>query len=147
MRQFDLQRIRKEHNVTQKAVSQMTGYPQGFVSVIESRKASAPEAFIEKIKELFKIEDITPYIIYVPNEEIRAAKNGKPIVDDEPPATQSDPVTCDDPTPAVPVEPVARQSLDQEIVASFLEMLKKKEAKIEKLEAQIEMLKAQLVKR
>lgn len=147
MRQFDLQRIRKEHNVTQKAVSQMTGYPQGFVSVIESRKASAPEAFIEKIKELFKIEDITPYIIYVPNEEIRAAKNGKPIVDDEPPATQSDPVTCDDPTPAVPVEPVARQSLDQEIVASFLEMLKKKEAKIEKLEAQVEMLKAQLAKR
>lgn len=147
MRQFDLQRIRKEHNVTQKAVSQMTGYPQGFVSVIESRKASAPEAFIEKIKELFKIEDITPYIIYVPNEEIRAAKNGKPIVDDEPPATQSDPVTCDDPTPAVPTEPVTRQSLDQEIVASFLEMLKKKEAKIEKLEAQIEMLKAQLVKR
>ncbi len=147
MRQFDLQRIRKEHNVTQKAVSQMTGYPQGFVSVIESRKASAPEAFIEKIKELFKIEDITPYIIYVPNEEIRAAKNGKPIVDDEPPATQSDPVTCDDPTPAVPVETVARQSLDQEIVASFLEMLKKKEAKIEKLEAQVEMLKAQLAKR
>ena len=147
MRQFDLQRIRKEHNVTQKAVSQMTGYPQGFVSVIESRKASAPEAFIEKIKELFKIEDITPYIIYVPNEEIRAAKNGKPIVDDEPPATQSDPVTCDDPTPAVPLEPVARQSLDQEIVASFLEMLKKKEAKIEKLEAQVEMLKAQLAKR
>lgn len=147
MRQFDLQRIRKEHNVTQKAVSQMTGYPQGFVSVIESRKASAPEAFIEKIKELFKIEDITPYIIYVPNEEIRAAKNGKPIVDDEPPATQSDPITCDDPTPAVPVEPVARQSLDQEIVASFLEMLKKKEAKIEKLEAQVEMLKAQLAKR
>ena len=147
MRQFDLQRIRKEHNVTQKAVSQMTGYPQGFVSVIESRKASAPEAFIEKIKELFKIEDITPYIIYVPNEEIRAAKNGKPIVDDEPPAPQSDPVTCDDPTPVVPTEPVMRQSLDQEIVASFLEMLKKKEAKIEKLEAQIEMLKAQLVKR
>ena len=147
MRQFDLQRIRKEHNVTQKAVSQMTGYPQGFVSVIESRKASAPEAFIEKIKELFKIEDITPYIIYVPNEEIRAAKNGKPIVDDEPPAPQSDPVTCDDPTPAVLVEPVARQSLDQEIVASFLEMLKKKEAKIEKLEAQVEMLKAQLAKR
>lgn len=147
MRQFDLQRIRKEHNVTQKAVSQMTGYPQGFVSVIESRKASAPEAFIEKIKELFKIEDITPYIIYVPNEEIRAAKNGKPIVDDEPPAPQSDPVTCDDPTPAVPTEPVTRQSLDQEIVASFLEMLKKKEAKIEKLEAQIEMLKAQLAKR
>ena len=144
MRQFDLQRIRKEHMVTQKALSEMTGYPQGFISVIERGKASAPEAFIAKVQEIFGIKDITPYIIYVSNLEIRAAKQG--LIKEKKPSKKKASKPKEKPAPSVPGETAAQVAQEQSIVSSFLEILKKKEAKIEKLEAENEMLKQQLLK-
>ena len=123
----------------------MTGYPQGFISVIERGKASAPEAFIAKVQELFGIKDVTPYIIYVSNLEIRAAKKGL-IKEAKKPGQKKASKPKEKPAAPVPSETAAQVAQEQSIVSSFLEILKKKEAKIEKLEAENEMLKQQLLK-
>ena len=132
MRQFDLQRIRIEHNLTQKKVAELTGYPQGFVSVIERGKASAPEAFIEKVRELFGIEDISTYIKEVANITIKKGKKSQEKTD----------ISTDRPMqPTAEIDPNLTVSPEQSIVTKFLELLSQKERKIEKLEAEIEALR------
>ena len=132
MRQFDLQRIRIEHNLTQKKVAELTGYPQGFVSVIERGKASAPEAFIEKVRELFGIEDISSYIKEVANITIKKTKQSQASTD----------ISADRAVQKVAeISPNVAVSPEQSIVTRFLELLTQKEAKIARLEAEIERLR------
>ena len=136
MRQFDLQRIRTEHNLTQKKVAELTGYPQGFVSVIERGKASAPEAFIEKVREIFGIEEISSYVKEVANITIKKPKK-----------SQDDTNISKDRSiqQKAEIDPNLTVSPEQSIVTKFLELLSQKERKIEKLEAEIEALRNEVL--
>lgn len=55
MQRINLQYIRKSQGVTQMQLAEMTGYPQGFISQIENGKVGAPEAFVQKLREIFKM--------------------------------------------------------------------------------------------
>lgn len=131
MRVLDLQRIRAEKKVSQVRVAELTGYPQGFVSVIERGKASAPQELIDKVVSIFGIENIEDYISEVanPNLKKKVTKRGKRDGKSADPADDID---------------TAGASPEQAIVSNFLELLKKKEEKIEKLEEEIEELKKEL---
>lgn len=131
MRVLDLQRIRLEKNISQLKVAELTGYPQGFVSTIERGKSSAPQEFIDKVASLLGIDNIQDYVSEVANPNLKKkmakrATKGKSAM----------------PTDEIDVDSTA--SPEQAIVSNFLELLKKKEEKIERLEAEIEQLKARL---
>ncbi|MBQ4462772.1 MAG: helix-turn-helix domain-containing protein [Bacteroidaceae bacterium] len=55
MQRINLQHIRKTQGITQMQLAEMTGYPLGFISQIENGKAGAPEAFVQKLQEIFKM--------------------------------------------------------------------------------------------
>lgn len=127
MRVFDLQRIRLEKKISQVKLAELTDYPQSFISVIERGKASAPQELIDKVVSIFAIENIDDYISEVanPNLKKKVAKRTKR-----------------DGKPAAPADDAV--STEQAIVSNFLELLKKKEEKIEKLEAENEQLRQEL---
>ena len=131
MRVFDLKRIRLEKKISQVKLAELTNYPQSFISVIERGKASAPQELIDKVVSIFGIENIDEYISEVanPNLKKKVAKRGK-----------RDGKSAD----AAHVIDSAASSPEQAIVSNFLELLKKKEEKIEKLEAENETLRKEL---
>lgn len=133
MRVLDLQRIRAEKKISQVKVAELTGYPQGFVSVIERGKASAPQAFIDKVASVLAVENIEDYVSVAanPNLKKKMAKRAEKT-------EEKQPVTADE------VGKASAASQEQSIVSDFLELLKKKEEKIEMLEAEIEELKQEL---
>ena len=130
MRVLDLQRIRAEKKVSQVKVAELTGYPQGFVSVIERGKASAPEAFIEKVASALGVDNIEDYVSEAANPSLK-----KKMAERDDTAKEK---------PAVPMTDEAAVSPEQAIVSNFLELLKKKEEKIEKLEAENDALRQEL---
>ena len=136
MRQFDLQRIRIEKNLTQKKVAELTGYPQGFVSVIERGKASAPEAFINKVCEVFGVDNKDDYVKEVANITIRKTKNAK---------SSKDSTDISEKKTSPVADPVVSMvgSPEQSLYSRFLDLLEKKERKIESLEREIERLKSE----
>lgn len=129
MRVLDLQRIRLEKNISQVKLAELTGYPQSFISVIERGKASAPQELIDKVVAIFNIPTIEDYISEVanPNLKKKVAKRTKR-----------------DGNSTVPADDAV--SPEQAIVSNFLELLKKKEEKIEKLEAENEALKEEIAR-
>ena len=72
MRTLDLQKVRKVYNVTQLRLAELTGYPQGFISRVENRKAPAPAELINKVAEVFSIGNIDDFII-PDDDEVRRA--------------------------------------------------------------------------
>ena len=135
MRVLDLQRIRSEKNISQVKVAELTGYPQGFVSVIERGKASAPEAFIEKVASVLGVENITDYVSEVANPNLKKKMNKRAQGIDK----------AADSIPDV-VDMASVVSPEQAIVSNFLDLLKKKEERIEKLEAENEQLKIEVAR-
>lgn len=135
MRVLDLQRIRSEKNISQVKVAELTGYPQGFVSNIEHGKASAPVVFIERVAELFGVENIYDYVSEVANPNLKKKMNKRAKGVD----------TATDSIPDV-VDMASAVSAEQAIVSNFLELLKKKEEKIERLEAENEQLKLEVAR-
>ena len=132
---LDLQRIRSEKNISQVKVAELTGYPQGFVSVIERGKASAPQAFIDKVALVLGVDNIEDYVSEVanPNLKKKMAKRAE--------KTEENP-----PAPVDEVGKVSAALTEQTIVSDFLELLKKKEEKIESLEAEINELKQEVAR-
>ena len=126
MRVLDLQRIRAEKNISQIKVAKLTGYPQGFVSVIERGKASAPEAFIKKVASVLSVDNIEDYVSEVANPKFKEkiAKRALAKVNETDTANMASP--------------------ERAIVSNFLELLKKKEERIEKLEAENVALRQEL---
>lgn len=135
MIRFDLQTIRRKKNISQKKLAEITCYPQGFVSVIERGKASAPEAFIKKVAEILNIDNIDDYVTYIPNESLKREKKKADISTDKP--IVSFPSNNE-------MGPFMSVSPEQSIVSQFLELLRKKEEKIEKLEAENRLLRDEL---
>ena len=72
-RNLDLQRIRRDHNVTQQRLAELMKYPQSFISQIENARVPVPEAFISKLQTILGIADIEPY--FIPTEAEKVVKN------------------------------------------------------------------------
>jgi len=72
MRRLNLAKIREEQRVTQQRLAELTDYPQGFISQIERGKANAPTAFIQKLQEVFGIDEIEPYLMAEVEESAQA---------------------------------------------------------------------------
>ena len=125
MRRLDLAKIRREQNVTQKRLAEITTYPQGFISQIENGKAKAPIAFVQKLQEILGIDDIEPYLIEDNSKEQSAEEA---VIE----ALMTSP-----PQPSNP-------SNEAQITLNFLALLQKKEEKIEELEKRIAELEAKL---
>lgn len=110
MQRINLQYLRKAQGITQMQLAELTGYPQGFISQIENGKAGAPEAFVQKLQEIFKMSEAEVY-----SERPVGEKKVLEEVKD-PSADMSD------------------------IVRRFLNMVERRDEKIERLEAEIERL-------
>lgn len=68
-RDIDLQRIRKDHKVTQQRLAELTKYPQSFISQIENRRVNAPAAFQKVLMEVLDISSLEPYYLPAPGDE------------------------------------------------------------------------------
>lgn len=63
MNKLDLRRIRKDFGLTQRGLSQLTGYPQSYLSYVERGRADASKTFRERLTAALKIKDLDKYII------------------------------------------------------------------------------------
>ena len=116
MRQLDLQRIRKEHNVTQLRLAELTKYPQSFISQIERGRVDAPEKFYKKLTEVLGIKDFEPYML---PERVE-------IVDSKPqvqPEAQNN-------------EPCSNSSEEQKMASRLLDMIDRRDQRINELESE-----------
>ena len=116
MRQLDLQRIRKEHNVTQLRLAELTKYPQSFISQIERGRVDAPEKFYKKLTEVLGIKDFEPYML---PERVE-------IVDLKPqvqPEAQNN-------------EPCSNSSEEQKMASRLLDMIDRRDQRISELESE-----------
>jgi len=68
-RDIDLQRIRKEHRITQQRLAELTKYPQSFISQIENRRVSAPAAFQRVLMKVLDLTTLDPYYLPTPSDE------------------------------------------------------------------------------
>lgn len=66
MKMLDILRIRKERNVTQKAIADMLNITQSFLSNIESGRSPLPDDKRQKILDYFDIENPEEYTIDIP---------------------------------------------------------------------------------
>ena len=114
MQRINLQHIRKSQGITQMQLAEMTGYPQGFISQIENGKAGAPEAFVQKLQEIFKMSEAEVYSSQPQGENEGAA------------------------------EANATTAELAEIVRRFINMVERRDEKIERLEAEVERLNSLL---
>ena len=121
---LDLQRIRKEKKLTQLRLSELTGYPQGFISKMERGQASAPEEFLKRLQEALKLPDLRAYLVEGKARELRKTSTVLDEVEEK-----------EEPTP----------TFDQaDIVANLFAIISRRDARIEKLEDEIERLRAEL---
>ncbi|GHT63130.1 hypothetical protein FACS189451_09260 [Bacteroidia bacterium] len=58
---FDLKRFRKERKINQKTLADQLGVGQPFVSQIESGKDPMPDALIEKLADIYQVNNISDY--------------------------------------------------------------------------------------
>lgn len=79
-RDIDLQRIRKDHKITQQRLAVLTKYPQSFISQVENRRVSVPGAFLKVLMKVLDIQDLEPY--YLPTPEEVEAQNMNKAFDD-----------------------------------------------------------------
>lgn len=79
-RDIDLQRIRKDHKITQQRLAVLTKYPQSFISQVENRRVSVPGAFLKVLMKVLNIQDLEPY--YLPTPEEVEAQNMNKAFDD-----------------------------------------------------------------
>lgn len=121
MRQLDLQKIRKEHKVTQQRLAELTKYPQSFISQIERGRVDAPQKFLDKLSELLGINDFEPYLL--PDKaEVKEVQ--------------------------VPAEPKQETKKDEEqsTISRLLDMLERRDQRITELENEIRTLHQQLIR-
>ena len=115
----------------------MTSYPQGFISEIENGKASAPEAFINKVAEIFNIAEIKSYIKEDSNLSASKEKDSNVIAKDSkfpPLEIQSTKEDCE-------------ITISKAMFTTIIDSLLKKDKKIEELELENQLLKKQLKSR
>ena len=79
-RDIDLQRIRKDHKITQQRLAVLTKYPQSFISQVENRRVSVPGAFLKVLMQVLDIQDLEPYYLPTP-EEVEAQNMNKALED------------------------------------------------------------------
>ena len=79
-RDIDLQRIRKDHKITQQRLAVLTKYPQSFISQVENRRVSVPGAFLKVLMKVLDIQDLEPYYLPTP-EEVEAQNINKALED------------------------------------------------------------------
>lgn len=118
MKRIDLKKLRKDYNLTQIQISRLTGYNQGFLSLVENGKVNAPKAFIEKVTETLGITDIGSYMIREPEDVAEPTKLQK----------------------AEPSRPASSSSEDYRIIDRLLTIIEKLNGRIEKLESRLEEL-------
>lgn len=63
MQRLDLKRIRRERKLTQVKLSEMTGYPQGFISQMENGNEAIPKSFITILADKLQIANIDQYFV------------------------------------------------------------------------------------
>lgn len=141
---FDLQRIRKEKKVTQSELAKMTSYPQGFISEIENGKASAPEAFINKVAEIFNIAEIKGYI--KEDSNLSASKEKDSNVNEK----DSNVIAKNSKLPPLEIQSTKEDyeiTISKAMFTTIIDSLLKKDKKIEELELENQLLKKQLKSR
>ena len=79
-RDIDLQRIRKDHKITQQRLAVLTKYPQSFISQVENRRVNVPGAFLKVLMQVLDIQDLEPYYLPTP-EEVEAQNINKALED------------------------------------------------------------------
>ncbi|MDE6704022.1 MAG: helix-turn-helix transcriptional regulator [Muribaculaceae bacterium] len=63
MERFDIAKLRKAAGISQRELAERLGIRPSFLSAIENGRSRLPEAQLEKIKQIFKINDLTEFII------------------------------------------------------------------------------------
>ncbi len=133
-RRLDLQRIRQEQKVTQLQLSELTGYPQSFISQIERGKVSVPMSFIKKLGEEFHIDNMDDYVTYIditkPNKSAGVSELVQAPVQDQ--------------KPEVEVQQEPSTSTEKATIDRLVELLERSEQRNEKLEKEVASLRAEI---
>ena len=127
VRRLNIQRIRSEKKITQKELAEKTGFPQGYISKMERGIVSTSEMFINKVKEVFAIENIDDYVSFK-EQDTEVADNEQEF----------------------PIEPpvmLNRHGMnDKMMIERLFNMIDRRDARIEKLESEIERLRKEVEK-
>ncbi|MCH5234257.1 MAG: helix-turn-helix transcriptional regulator [Muribaculaceae bacterium] len=59
---FDLKRFREDHKLTQRKIAEDVNLNPSFLSTIEHGKRPAPASLLDKLSELYKVDNIGDYI-------------------------------------------------------------------------------------
>ena len=66
---IDLQRLRRDHKITQQRLALLTKYPQSYISQIENGRVDANDRFLTTLAEVLGIKDLEPYFSQSPEEK------------------------------------------------------------------------------
>lgn len=66
---IDLQRLRRDHKITQQRLALLTKYPQSYISQIENGRVDANDRFLTTLAEVLGIKDLEPYFSPSPEEK------------------------------------------------------------------------------
>lgn len=130
MQKLDLKRIRKEQKLTQVKLSEITGYPQGFISQMENGNESIPNAFITILADKLHIANIDEYFV---------DKDKELVKNDTEEETRK--ITN------LSIRKNAKWQNDSSysIIQRLLTMIERKEEKIDNLEAEIREMRAKII--
>jgi transcriptional regulator with XRE-family HTH domain len=67
---FELKRLREDYNLTQKDIAEAVGSSTSFLSAIEHGRRSAPASLLERLENIFHVNNIKDYLKDRHNEEI-----------------------------------------------------------------------------
>ena len=121
MKLIDLRKIRKEKHLTQMQLSELTDYPQSFISQIENGHSSAPDEFLARLKKALGVENIKDYVLEDDPKILAKARGDyeKGVV-------------------SIDMDQIPKSM--QVIVQQLISMLASRDARIERLETKIENL-------
>lgn len=69
MSRLDLVKLRKDEGMSQKELAELLSVRQSFLSAIENGRSRLPDEKLERIREVFGLEDLTPYMMEEAAEE------------------------------------------------------------------------------
>ncbi|MDE6255552.1 MAG: helix-turn-helix transcriptional regulator [Muribaculaceae bacterium] len=70
MNRIDLLRLRKRAGISQRELAEILQVRPSFISAIENGKSGIPEEKLEKLKEIFELDNLDDYLIKEDNESV-----------------------------------------------------------------------------
>ena len=117
---LDLKRFRVERKLTQIELATALEVPQSFISSIENGKRSAPQSFLDKLCQLYKVGNISDYLSNPIHSSPRIMKNIRNSIVNSPGGINLPPGVANKLSKSELVELVTRSETSDDIASSKL---------------------------